>query len=140
MSPVEDLVGRLDRVKRTGSGTWLACCPAHRDKSPSLSIREGDDGRVLLHCFAGCEVSAIAAAVGMSLTDLFPPKPLGDRVAPVRRPFPAADVLEGVFHEALTVQQIAAEVNRSGVCSRDQRDRLGKSVQRITEARDLVNG
>ena len=35
--------------------TWLACCPAHDDREPSLAIRDGDDGRVLVHCHAGCD-------------------------------------------------------------------------------------
>jgi KaiC/GvpD/RAD55 family RecA-like ATPase len=41
--------------KMTGHQQWLAPCPYHEDKSPSLSIGEGDDGRVLVHCHAGCE-------------------------------------------------------------------------------------
>ena len=48
---IEDFLTRLDGVKRTGRG-WQAKCPAHDDRSPSLSIREGELG-VLLHCFAG---------------------------------------------------------------------------------------
>lgn len=73
------LLERLDRVKPTGPGTWLASCPtsAHRhgDRSRGLSIREGDDGRVLIHCFGGCAVADIVAALGISLSDLFPPRP-----------------------------------------------------------------
>lgn len=38
---------------RTGAG-WKACCPAHEDHDPSLSITAGKDGKVLLKCFAGC--------------------------------------------------------------------------------------
>ena len=47
---------RLDGVKRTGAGRWLARCPAHDDKRASLAVRELDDGRVLVHDFAGCAV------------------------------------------------------------------------------------
>ena len=53
-------------------GGWLACCPAHDDRKPSLSIDSGDDGRVLLHCHAGCEVEAVCAALGITTADLFP--------------------------------------------------------------------
>jgi hypothetical protein len=49
-----DAFAGLVDAKRAGPGKWLAHCPAHSDSSPSLSIREGMDGRVLLHCFAGC--------------------------------------------------------------------------------------
>jgi len=49
-TPVLD---RLDKVKQTGPDRWIACCPAHDDKSPSLAVRELDDGRILLHDFGG---------------------------------------------------------------------------------------
>lgn len=75
-SPVDAILANLDRVKVTGAGTWLASCPtsAHRhgDRSRGLSIREGDDGRVLIHCFAGCPVHEVVDALGMELADLFP--------------------------------------------------------------------
>lgn len=58
-------------VRRTGNG-FLALCPAHDDRNPSLSITPAED-RLLLHCFAGCSVEAITAAIGLSLSDLFFP-------------------------------------------------------------------
>ena len=72
MTPVEQLLGRLERVKGR-NGSWTARCPAHADKGPSLAIREADDGRILLHCFAGCPVENVVGAIGMDMTDLFPP-------------------------------------------------------------------
>lgn len=60
-------------AQRNGNG-WIARCPAHDDRDPSLSISEGDDGRVLVHCFAGCDPEAIVGAVGLSLQDLMPPR------------------------------------------------------------------
>jgi hypothetical protein len=62
----------LEKVKHTEQGRWLARCPAHDDRSPSLAVRELDDGRVLLHCFAGCSVQEIVSSVGLELSDLFP--------------------------------------------------------------------
>jgi hypothetical protein len=57
-------------ARRSARG-WLARCPAHDDRSPSLSIAEGDDGRILLHCFAGCSLESIVAALGLTMRDLF---------------------------------------------------------------------
>lgn len=74
MTPAERLLERLEAVRETGPGRWLARCPSHEDGRPSLSIREGDDGRVLAHCFAGCPVEEIVSAVGLELSDLFPPR------------------------------------------------------------------
>jgi hypothetical protein len=69
-----EVLSRLKKIKLTSSG-WEAMCPAHDDvKRQSLSIAEGDDGRTLLHCYAGCELEAIVAAVGLTLADLFPAK------------------------------------------------------------------
>jgi hypothetical protein len=59
---VAAILGRLHGVRRTAGG-WTACCPAHEDGSPSLSIGLGDRGRVLLHCFAGCSYHEIRAAL-----------------------------------------------------------------------------
>lgn len=71
---------RLRGVKVTGSG-WSAQCPAHEDEHASLSITKADDGKLLLHCHAGCTPEAIVSSVGMTLADLFPPK----TATPVRR-------------------------------------------------------
>lgn len=65
-------------ARSLGRGRYMANCPAHEDRSPSLSIREGKDGRVLVHCFAGCTFAAILASSGLTPRDLFvgpPPSP-----------------------------------------------------------------
>lgn len=76
LSPVDAILANLDRVKATGHGTWLASCPTsahkHGDRSRGLSVREGDDGRALLHCYAGCPVADVVEAMGLELSDLFP--------------------------------------------------------------------
>ena len=64
-----DVLDRLEQVSG-GVGKWMACCPAHDDKSPSLAVSEGDD-RVLVHCFAGCDTTDVTAAIGLNVADLF---------------------------------------------------------------------
>jgi putative DNA primase/helicase len=66
---VEEVVSRLKGVKRTGK-TWIALCPAHNDHKPSLSVKSGDNGRVLLHCFAGCTHEQICDALGINSHEL----------------------------------------------------------------------
>lgn len=68
--PVDLLLSRLEMVKPAGDGKWYARCPAHQDKTPSLSIRD-TGSRTLIHCFAGCEASDILAAIGMTWRDLY---------------------------------------------------------------------
>src|SRR5688572_22765026 len=67
---LSEVVSRLTKPKKTGKG-FNALCPAHDDKSPSLSIFEGDY-RTVLHCFAGCSEDAILNAIGLEKADLFP--------------------------------------------------------------------
>jgi hypothetical protein len=72
-------VAELLGARRTGAGKWMARCPVHDDQHPSLSISTGDDGRTLLHCFAGCSLADILAAIGLRTSDLFawaPPSPV----------------------------------------------------------------
>lgn len=69
--PLGVLLSRLNGVKKQGE-RYIACCPAHNDKSPSLSLSRGEDGRALVHCHAGCEIREVLAAINMRLRDLFP--------------------------------------------------------------------
>lgn len=72
--PLERVLARFPRPKKEQSG-WKVSCPAHTDGKPSLSITEGDDGRVLLYCHAGCSTQDICQELQLSMSDLFPPKP-----------------------------------------------------------------
>ena len=59
---------RAKALTRALGGRWhgsygTARCPAHDDNLPSLSIRDGEYGRMLLHCHAGCEFQVVAAAI-----------------------------------------------------------------------------
>lgn len=65
------VLAKLGTVRRSGAG-WMALCPEHADSTPSLSVTEGDDGRTLLKCQAGCETAAVLAAIGLGWPDLFP--------------------------------------------------------------------
>jgi len=69
-APVARLLDRLERV-RADRGGWRARCPAHDDRTPSLSIAEGDDGRALLFCHAGCNFDEITTALGLETSELF---------------------------------------------------------------------
>ena len=72
MSTADMLLARLEGVRPRGPSQWSALCPAHEDKSPSLSVRETDDGAVLIHCFAACEVADVLGTIGLEFADLYP--------------------------------------------------------------------
>ena len=92
MQPIEIVLNRLPNHKKSGKG-YKACCPAHDDKKPSLSVTERDDGAVLLNCHAGCATEAVVEAMGLVTADLFPtgtvwPRPKNSQQSQV---FPTAE-------------------------------------------------
>ena len=73
-----EIAAGLPRGRKSGSG-YVACCPAHDDRSPSLSLRDGDGGTVLVHCHSGCsQVSVIAALRDLGLWPEQPRRWLSD--------------------------------------------------------------
>jgi hypothetical protein len=57
-----ETIAKALRGRKAGSG-WAARCPAHDDREPSLSIRDGDNGKVLIRCHAGCDQGRVIAAL-----------------------------------------------------------------------------
>ena len=68
---MDHLLSLLEKVSRHGD-SYKACCPAHDDKNPSLTLKKIPDGRILIHCFAGCSPNEVLTSLGMSLGDLYP--------------------------------------------------------------------
>ncbi len=143
MTPVEVMLSRLQKVKGK-NGSWTACCPAHNDKGPSLAIREADDGRILLHCFAGCETLSVVQALGMDMTDLFPPDnkrreyPVEGK--PRMKPaFYASDLIRILAFEALVVSICAHDLRKGKSLKEDDYERLKVAQQRIEEVMHYAN-
>ena len=67
MRPIENIFSRVDKLQHRSDGQWSARCPAHSDKSPSLSVRETEEGAVLLYCFAGCSIQSIVDSLQVLL-------------------------------------------------------------------------
>ena len=130
MRPVDKLLSRLDRVTERSDGQYLACCPAHEDKSPSLSIKEVDGGRVLVYCFAGCSAAEVCASVGLELRDLFrvgesqQRYQVGPRLSP-------RDLLALLATEANVVYLVADMLYHGKELSEQDRNRLEGAWSRI---------
>ncbi len=56
-------IARVLNGHKVGSG-WMARCPAHDDRKPSLSLRDASDGTALVHCHAGCDQRTVIEALG----------------------------------------------------------------------------
>ncbi len=136
---LETLIDRLDGAKETGHGKYIVRCPAHDDRSPSLAIKDCGDGRILLHCFAGCDVESVLDALGLSFSDLMPER-VGEMhtYKPVHQRFDARQVLRVLRPEA-TLVAIAAENIAEGITlSDDDRDRVFNAACRIRAATDAT--
>ena len=133
----------MDKVKGR-NGSWTARCPAHDDKGPSLAVREGEDGRVLLHCFAGCQTANVLGAIGMDMTDLFPPDEKRREYAVTGKPsmkpaFFASDLMRIIHFEALVVQIVAFDIANGKNPNQETRERMLTAYQRIDEAVRYAN-
>jgi hypothetical protein len=132
------LLTRLEKVKSTGANRWIARCPAHDDRTPSLAIRELEDGRVLIRCFAECETHAVLDAVGLSFDALYPERQVGDRPRE-RRPFNAIDILRCIGFESLVVAVAAGNLHQGMALTDADYNRLMLASGRIQRAVDMVN-
>ena len=135
-SPFQMLIARLDAVQEKERGKWIARCPSHDDKSPSLAIKETGDGTVLVRCFAGCNAYEIVSAVGLELSDLFPKFEKFDHSRPgkpQRKPFTSSDVLRAVLHELHVVAVCAGQLRSEGLAAEDSA-RLTLALRRVFNA------
>lgn len=136
MSQLEPILSRLSKVKGR-HGSYTACCPAHEDKSPSLALKE-EDGKVILHCFAGCTPADVMGAIGMDMTDLFPPKaPDYQLQRPVK--FYASDLLRVLHLEARIVMVAAYDVSKGRRLPDADLKRLELAWERINDAVENAN-
>jgi len=123
----QDVLDRLEKV--TGSkGKWMACCPAHQDKSPSLAVTEADD-RVLVHCFTGCDTQDVTAAIGLNVADLFYNKLAGAEMTERKR----QRFEEVLKSERIQVAIINAVEKVERPLTTHERDRRSLGQQRINK-------
>ena len=141
--PADLLLSKLEGVRKSGNG-HVARCPAHADRSASLSVCEGRDGRALVKCFAGCELLAIVHAVGLEVADLFPQRiadtsPEGRAAArEAWRQSGWAAALGVLSREASVVLVAARAVAGGQVLPTDDHARLLLAVERIEGAREVL--
>lgn len=135
---VENLLSRLSGVRKTGRDSWVARCPAHPDKSPSMSVKALADGRILIHDFAGCEVESILGSLGLTFGDLFP-EPLGD-LPRVRPAFTALEALVALSRECGVCAIVASQMAEGQSVSEEDAKRVRIAAGRIGWALEFVHG
>lgn len=128
------LLSRLQGVQGR-NGRWRCICPAHKSqhKSKTLAVRD-DGGTVLLHCFAGCSVHEVLAAVGMDVSDLFPPTT--EHRKPKKREFSTREVAQALRSEAMVAFVLLADIAAGKALTRSDRERAAIAAER---AANLIN-
>ena len=132
------LLELLQGVRETAPGRYIARCPAHDDRSPSLAIKDSDDGRVLIHCFAGCEPQSVLDAIGLTFSDIMPERLAEHSYKPVRNRINPRDALATLDHESLVVAIIARDFLEHKEIDEPTWARLAQSVARINETRAMA--
>jgi hypothetical protein len=129
---LEKLLSSLTKLRKTGKDSWIACCPAHHDKSPSLHVTAKPD-TILLKCFAGCSTDEVLSAVGMTYDDLYPSH--SRQIEPQR--IPLRDAISCIAFESLVVMASAGTMRERNLTSKEM-ERLVTASSRIQAALDLT--
>ncbi|WP_297922959.1 hypothetical protein [Metallibacterium sp.] len=141
---IDALLHRLERVQRSGQG-WRADCPNGHKTHGTLSLAQGDDGRLLLHCFAGCSTADVLGTLGLALADVMPERlrdesPEGRRTAQERFRLASVTAAAGVLEREARVLLIAHhDLQRGEALPPDDARRLREAVERIEAAREVLS-
>jgi hypothetical protein len=126
MNNIDRLLSRVHKLKKTGDSKWLACCPAHDDKTPSLAIKLADD-RILIHCFTGCDVSSIISALGLELSDLMPESKRYSRPDNKRPKFNKYELFERLVEESAILIVAIRQIFKGTQLNDDDMERVVKA-------------
>lgn len=140
---IDGLLVRLDGVKKTGANRWTAKSPTRNERTASLSIKQTEDGRVLLHDFGGSDAAEILAALGISWIQLIPPHLRRDKRAftPAERQGHDALAALNAMHTAALIVRICANKLADGQPLADaDRHALRQAVNTIDRAYQAARG
>jgi hypothetical protein len=141
MSAIDLILERLAgyHVQPNGHDRWRACCPAHDGNNrTALSIGVGAEGQVLLKCWHSCGIDAIAQALDLEVTDLFPPRESGAGKPLRRRLLSATQALELIESEMTIGVLCAADMAAGKPLDSETRERLLQAAARIATLRTEV--
>jgi len=124
----EEILVSLEKVKSTGANKWLACCPAHDDVTPSMSVTDAGD-KTLVKCWSGCSTYDIVNAMGLTMGDFFHYK-MTDTMRTEKRDFHSREKLK---HLALIVW-MAYHYKKNGILKDSDRDIANNAYKTLRKA------
>ena len=136
-----DIISRLSKVKRTGNGKYVACCPVHADKTPSLGVTQKTDGVILIHCL-GCGAGGIEICEALNLdpSTLFPPSDNPRYQKAVRSGFSAWQLLHALRTDLIRLLIIANDLKKIGALSDDDRQFISEVILRLNDGISYMEG
>jgi len=103
LRPTQETIDIVAALKGRWHGSYAMCvCPAHADRTPSLSVRQGERGR-LVHCFAGCRSEDVLRAIGRT-------KPILNSPSPSYRPEGTAPNVRRIWDQGTEIRGTLGEV------------------------------
>lgn len=135
------ILSGLVKVKQTGNGKYIACCPVHSDKSPSLGITEKSDGIILMRCF-GCGAGALEVcnSLGIDPANLFPPTDNVRYEKKVRGGFSAWQLLNVLRTDLIRLLVIANDLKKLNALPNDDRDFIAEIILRLNDGLSYLEG
>jgi hypothetical protein len=146
IDPFERVLSRLQGVQRHGDDSARAYSPLGNNTSRSLSIGRGANGTVVLHDFAGHPVHDVLAAIGLTISDLFPRRDLASltplersqlrQMALIPRWRAALEVLN---HEAMVLLIAATKMGDRDLLDEAELTRLRQAALTVFECGEILN-
>lgn len=121
-------------VKKSGGG-YIGCCPAHDDSSPSLSLSQGDEGKLLINCFTGCSAENICGSLGIAIANLFPER-ISGQAARKRIEYPYHDEEGKVLFTKIRVEPGFDGKDKSFYWERE--DENGNVIRSLNGSRKIL--
>jgi hypothetical protein len=140
-APIDLVLSRAEPhgLRANGPTRWRMVGICHGGKNPSsVSIGLGDNGAVLLRCWAGCSADQVVHALGLELSDLFPPRESHGAPLKKRRLISAGQALDLLHDEAQLVALCAANIAHGAQLTEDDKARVLAAAGRVAYLRDEV--
>jgi hypothetical protein len=102
-----------------------------------MTVREVEDGMLLVHCFAGCGIDAIAGAIGLSISDLMPDKQPDELRKSRKIPFSPSDVLACTKNDASLIYVVMCDLDKGIDLTDKQIKAAKKAAARIYSAANI---
>ena len=130
-------VNKLQKVQSRGRDSYVACCPAHDDKNPSLKLDLKGE-KILIKCWSGCSTEDILGAVGMHFDDIFPDRPIYQRSSGKQPALSSADALRIIKYEAMIIWMYGQDLRNKKTPTDEDHNRFTVAITRVKDAMEAA--